>query len=62
MKIKIDKTCVGCGTCVALVPEVFEMNDVLASVKDVDDKKLEKLKDKIKQAEEACPAGAIKVS
>ena len=53
--VKIDKKkCIGCGTCVAVCPEIFEMTD---------DNKA-KIKSKknascIKEAIEACPVEAI---
>lgn len=65
MKIKIDKSkCYGCGSCMALVPEVFEIDtdDGLAKLKpefvgiDVDDPDLLK---RIKLAVDSCPNGAI---
>ncbi len=61
MKIKINKDkCLGCATCVALAPEVFEIGeDGKSKVKNGAD--LEKNKEQIKQAKEACPTQAIEV-
>ena len=64
MKIKLDKTkCYGCGTCVALMPEVFEIgDDGLAKVKD---EYLDKdISDsdalgRLKTVAASCPNGAI---
>ena len=58
MKIKIDKEkCLGCGTCVALYPEIFEMDeDFKARVK--------KEADDFHNAPEAvqsCPGQAISI-
>jgi ferredoxin len=66
-KITIDKeTCIGCGTCVALVPELFVMGkDGKAEIiggKTIDDLQcLETENPKAKEAAEACPVSAIKV-
>ena len=65
MKIRIDKTkCYGCGSCMAILPEIFETDnsDGLAKVKDefinleIDDPELIK---KINIAVDSCPNGAI---
>ncbi len=58
-KVIVDKDkCIGCGTCVALCPEAFELaEDGKAKVKEsADAKKLEK---GIKEAIDACPVQAI---
>ena len=57
-KIMIDKElCIGCGTCVGIAPEYFKLNDEGKStaIKQYD----EKDKDKILEAKQSCPAGAI---
>ena len=57
MKIKIDKEgCIGCGTCSALCPEVFEIgDDFKAFVKEgADPTKL-----CIKDSKDSCPTEAI---
>ena len=56
-KIKIDRdACVGCGSCAAMAPDVFEMDDENKSrIKDpkaADDAT-------IQSAAQACPANAI---
>ena len=64
MRVSIDKTkCAGCGSCVAICPEVFEMKDdgtvdVKAEYQGVDITDAE-LIEKVKQAMLACPATAI---
>ncbi|QNO14620.1 ferredoxin [Alkalicella caledoniensis] len=54
--------CIGCGLCPQICPEVFEMEDGedKAFAKDV--KITDELKDSAKEAEEACPVDAIKIS
>jgi len=60
MKVKIDKDkCLGCGTCVAIASQVFEIaEDGKSKVKEGVD--LEKNKDLIIQAKDNCPTQAIK--
>jgi len=58
-KFNIDKKkCLGCGLCVSLCPDVFEIaKDGKSRIKkDIDS---EKNKDCIKEAKERCPVGAI---
>lgn len=58
-KIIIDqKKCIGCGTCVALAPEVFELGpDGKARVKNLKGGGEET----IKLAAESCPVQAISI-
>jgi len=59
MKPKIDQNlCLGCGACVSVCPEVFELgSDGRAHVKDrVNYKKFEEI---IKRAISSCPVRAI---
>lgn len=59
MKAKVDKdTCIGCGLCPSICPEVFEMDDdgkAVAKVEDVPDSNVDEAKD----AESSCPVSAI---
>ena len=55
-QVWIDDTCVGCGTCVEICPEVFELEGELATIKQGADLSLDK---KIIEAAEACPVEAI---
>ena len=53
-----EETCIGCGACAAICPEVFDINDnglAEVVVKEVDEKVLEDAID----AKEGCPTGAI---
>ncbi len=59
MKVKVvDEKCIGCGSCIAITPDVFEYNDEgLATVK------IEEIPDDLIEATEdalnSCPVGAI---
>lgn len=58
MKIRIDKeSCVGCGNCVEVCPEVLEMQDDLAVAKitDVPDQ----LQACCREAADSCPVEAV---
>jgi ferredoxin len=55
-EVWIEDSCVGCGTCVEICPEVFELNGEMAVVKRDADLSL---KEKIIEASEACPVEAI---
>lgn len=55
-QVWIDDTCVGCGSCVEICPEVFELEGELATVNKGADLSLDK---KIIEASEARPVEAI---
>jgi ferredoxin len=55
-EVTVDENCVGCGSCVEVCPEVFELEDDLAIVKKGADLSLDA---KIIEAAEACPVEAI---
>lgn len=55
-KVWIDDTCVACGTCVEMCPDVFELEGELATIKQGADLSLDK---EIIEAAEACPVEAI---
>ncbi|HLD27593.1 MAG TPA: ferredoxin [Patescibacteria group bacterium] len=59
MKIKINKDkCLGCGTCVALMPEVFEIDaEGKSMVKTSEGLELEQ----VLMTAKSCPTGAIEV-
>ncbi|MGB9744140.1 MAG: ferredoxin [Desulfurella sp.] len=57
-KVTVDQsTCIGCEVCVDTAPDVFEMVDGKAHVKNPDGAPI----DVIKEAAEACPTESIKV-
>jgi len=53
----IDDTCVACGSCVEICPEVFELEGELATIKKGADLSLDET---IIEAAEACPVEAIR--
>lgn len=59
MKAIVDQdTCIGCGLCPEICPEVFKMrDDDLAHV--VQDPVAPEFEAKVKEAEESCPVDAI---
>jgi len=61
MKGFVDKdTCIGCGLCPAVCPEIFEMDDdgkAVASENEIEEKLIESAKD----AEQQCPVNAITI-
>lgn len=60
MKVRVDKdTCIGCGACQAICPDVFEYNDegtMSVKLSEIDDN----LKDDVMDAKDGCPVDAIK--
>lgn len=54
-KITVNESCIGCGTCVGVASDVFEMNDEGLSSVIGDDV------DSAKEAAESCPVEAIEV-
>ena len=55
-----ESTCIGCGACQAMVPDVFDLNDDgIAFV--MEDAKIEENLDDVKDAADNCPTGAIVV-
>lgn len=61
MKGFVDKeTCIGCGLCPEVCPDIFEMDDDgLAIARDIEIP--EDIEDSAKDAEESCPVAAITV-
>ena len=56
-KVKIDRNkCIGCGSCVAICPEVFKIEGAKAIVK-----KEETEKKCVEEAAETCPVSCITV-
>jgi ferredoxin len=59
MSVTVDKKCIGCGLCVSIAPNVFEMKNGLSTPKDSSvDKKFPK---ETKEAAESCPVQAITI-
>lgn len=61
MKAYVDKgTCIGCGLCADISPEVFEMDDS-NKAEAIDEELSDELLDSAKDAETQCPVDAISV-
>ena len=59
MKVKVNQdACIGCGACVAIADDIFEINDEGLSEAKVD-KVSDDNTDKAHEAIESCPTGAI---
>jgi ferredoxin len=60
MRVAVDKdTCTGCGVCVDMCPDVFEMEEEVARAK-VSDVPSE-FEDVVKEAADACPSESIQL-
>lgn len=57
-KVWIEDGCIGCGLCEVTAPEVFEMIDGLAEVKEGAD--FNASEEGIKESADACPVEVIK--
>ena len=61
MKVKINKNaCIGCGSCAAICPEVFEIDDggiAKVTVEKVEENQL----NDATEASENCPTSAIEI-
>jgi ferredoxin len=55
--VSVNDTCIGCGICATIAPEIFIMNQNKSEVKS--DADLSDLT-KAKETAEACPVSAIK--
>ena len=58
MKVKVTDSCIGCGACTAIAPDVFDFNDdglAVAKVETVE----ESLVNDVRDAIEGCPVNAI---
>ena len=55
--VKVDsEKCIGCGSCAAICPKVFEMNEETFKAKVISQEKCEGLKEAI----DSCPSDALK--
>jgi ferredoxin len=57
MRAIVDESCIGCGLCEELCPEVFKVVDGLAVVQV--DPVPDDARDACREAEDACPVTAI---
>ena len=59
MKAFVDKdTCIGCGACTGICPEIFDMDDDGLAIAIKDQLKSE-LEDSAVEAQDGCPVSAI---
>ena len=59
MKVKIDRdVCIGCGICVSICPEIFEMDDENIAVVKTESVQAE-LEPGVREAAEGCAVEAI---
>ena len=59
MKVTVDQnSCIGCGMCFDICPEIFVCNDDNKSEVSKENA-VESFEDKIREAQEICPVGAI---
>lgn len=62
MKITVDKNkCIGCGMCVTIFPEVFELGDDGKAKMKVQEFKGLKVQ-KVQEAVDSCPVQAIEIA
>jgi len=59
--VSVNDACIGCGICVTMAPDVFEMNleTGKSEVKSIADLSSEENLTKAKSSAEACPVAAI---
>lgn len=61
MRVKIiEDTCIGCGVCPEMCPDLFEMDGAIAKVKT--EAVPEKLEAECTEAAESCPVEAIVIT
>lgn len=61
MKARVDRdTCIGCGLCPAICPEVFELTDE-GYAHAIESEVPEDCQDEAMEAAESCPVDAIEV-
>ena len=57
MKARVTQDCIACGRCAEICPEIFEMGDDIAQVKE--DEILDELQNTAQEAANECPTSAI---
>lgn len=57
MRTRVTEDCIACERCVEICPEVFEMGEVYAEVKE--DPVSEEYYDSVREAADECPTAAI---
>ncbi|MEM1688243.1 MAG: ferredoxin [Nanopusillaceae archaeon] len=61
-KVTVNKdTCISCGACIALAPNIFEWDSDGKSKPIMEEINEESLIDKAKEAASICPTGSIKI-
>lgn len=61
MKTSVDQdTCISCGVCVSMCPDIYQFNDDDKSEPIVDEIP-EELQDDAKEARDSCPVDAIDI-
>ncbi len=63
-KAIVNDSCIGCGACTAVCPEIFDLNasGVAENILGEDTELPEELVDSANEAASSCPVGAIEVS
>lgn len=59
--VKVNESCIGCGACTGVCPDVFEINDDGVAENILGDDIPADLMDEVKEAAEGCPVEAIEV-
>ncbi|BBL45853.1 ferredoxin [Nanobdella aerobiophila] len=60
MRVRVDKnTCIGCGTCIAIAPEIFDFDKDGKSINKIEEIEDEKLIEEARDSKIACPTGSI---
>ncbi len=60
MRVSVDETCIGCGLCPQICPEVFELNDANLAIVKIDPVP-ENLQSAVREATSSCPVEAIHI-